>query len=496
MPFHRTPTQLRYRTANFWVTYFIVGIIVLLLAFVYYTTRIVQQLDEAQRNQVPSLADLAAVIPSIKNVQLGMRLEKDFNILLENSRLSFIITDEQKIIKVRGIDDSIEAKIDSEPSIKLAKMEGQKLEAALTRMKKKSHDIPMEFGEDRELIGYFYHGDVDADKIDMLPFVIADLHENPIAWRRWGDYITADAANAQQIEQARRFIRAAQADNRVVPIQINPQFRVGHFYYDVATHYGLMLMPYIQIASITIFLAIGLFAYRRSKENEQAAIWGGLARETAHQLGTPISSLMVGVEMLAARNSPEEDEGIAQIHDKMHDDIERLRKITSRFGTIGAAPKRSLIDITNIIYEVTFYFQRRIPKQVELRALLEKVPKVLANEDLLQWVFENLIRNSLDALDKEHGLIEIYTNFDPKKNQVVITYQDNGKGIPKKERKKIFAPGYTTKKHGWGLGLTLVRRIIEEYHDGHIRLVDTSSEGTTFEIRLPVEKMAKPLREQ
>ncbi|MFQ6040440.1 MAG: ATP-binding protein [Candidatus Poribacteria bacterium] len=481
--------QVRYKTTNFLFIYFIAGILVLLSVFVYYTSRIVKKLDESQKAQVPYLADLAVVLPSIKDVQLGIRLDKDFKKILENSRLSFIITDRQnpgQIIKVRGVDKDIEVKIDR--GIPLNQAEQQKLRKALEHMKRKVETISLEYGEDRVLIGYIYHGDVNPDKINMMPFVITDLQQQPVGWRVWGDYIRREDANERQLNQARALVREARAKGRFSAIQINPKFRSGYFHYDVATHYDLMLMPYIQIASITIFLVIGLLVYRRSKANEQAAIWGGLARETAHQLGTPISSLMGWLEVLENRNS---NSDMAAIYAEMQGDLARLRKVTSRFGRIGAKPKRGLVDIANIIHEVILYFQKRIPPKVEIISQQKEVPQVIANEDLLQWVFENLIKNSLDALNKKRGLIRIDTSFDSRRNQVVITYKDNGKGISKKDRKKIFAPGYTTKKHGWGLGLTLVKRIIEDYHDGKIKLVETGPKGTTFEIRLPVEKVTE-----
>jgi signal transduction histidine kinase len=477
--------KVRYKTTNFLFAYFIIGILVLLLAFVYYTSRIVKRLDESQKAQVPYLADLAVVIPSIKDIQLGMRLDKDFKKIWENSRLSFIITEMQnpnQIIKVRGIDKDIEMKIDK--GIPITNLEKQKLSKALERMKRKVENIPIEYGEDRVLIGYIYHGDVNADKISMMPFVITDLQKNPVGWRIWGDYIRIENADEHQINQARALVREAIAKGRFSAIQINPKFRSGYFHYEVATYYDLMLMPYIQIASITIFLVIGLLVYQKSKANEQAAIWGGLARETAHQLGTPISSLMGWLEVLENKHS---DKDMTNIYAEMQGDLNRLRKVTARFGKIGTKPKRGLVDIADIIHEVILYFQKRIPTKVEIFFRPKKIPKVIANEDLLQWVFENLMKNSLDALDKKEGIISIDTSFDLKKNQVVIIYKDNGKGILKKNRKKIFAPGYTTKKHGWGLGLTLVKRIIEDYHEGKIRLVDTSPGGTIFEIRLPAE---------
>ncbi|MBM3242853.1 HAMP domain-containing histidine kinase [Candidatus Poribacteria bacterium] len=477
--------KVRYKTTNFLFAYFIIGILVLLLAFVYYTSRIVKRLDESQKAQVPYLADLAAVIPSIKDIQLGTRLDKDFKKIWENSRLSFIITEMQnpnQIIKVRGVDKDIEMKIDK--GIPITNGEKQKLSKALERMKRKVENIPIEYGEDRVLVGYIYHGDVNADKIGMMPFVITDLQKNPVGWRIWKDYIRIENANEPQIAQALALVREANTKGRFSAIQINPKFRSGYFFYDVAIHYDLMLMPYIQIASITIFLLIGLFVYQKNKANEQAAIWGGLARETAHQLGTPISSLMGWLEVLENKHS---DKDMTNVYTEMQEDLNRLRKVTSRFGKIGTKPKRGLVDIADIIHEVIRYFQKRLPTNVEIFFRPKKMLKVIANEDLLQWVFENLMKNSLDALDKKEGIISLDTSFDPKKNQVVIIYKDNGKGILKKNRKKIFAPGFTTKKHGWGLGLTLVKRIVEDYHEGKIRLVDTSLKGTIFEIRLPAE---------
>ena len=174
----------------------------------------------------------------------------------------------------------------------------------------------------------------------------------------------------------------------------------------------------------------------------------------------------------------------------MQNDLVRLRKITDRLGTIGAYPSKVEVDVNSVIHIVVSYFRKRLPnrsKQIKIEATPQDLPDVLANADLLQSVFENLIRISLDVMDKDIGLIEIAPTFDAEKQQIVIHYRDNGSGIRRENRRKIFRPGMTTKKHGWGLGLTLVRRIIEEYHHGQIRLVESSPNGTTFELLLPVE---------
>jgi signal transduction histidine kinase len=245
------------------------------------------------------------------------------------------------------------------------------------------------------------------------------------------------------------------------------------------------------------FLIGGFLSYRRIKMCEQTSIWGGLAKETAHQLGTPISSLMGWLEFSIEHNKQKADQTAAEIYENMRNDLVRLQGITERFGKIGSQPQKTLIDVNSVIADVVTYFQKRLPnrsKRVEIHAVTRSLPEIMANADLLQWVFENLIRNSLDAIDKETGLIEIIPRLNeqswPRGRQIVILYRDNGKGIARKDRHKIFQPGMTTKKHGWGLGLTLAKRIIEEYHHGQIRLVETSPRGTTFEITLPVETVA------
>jgi len=495
MPLRKITPQFNVETTHFIITYFIVGILALLLAFVSYTSHIVKELDEAQRNQIEPLAELASVIPSIKDIQLSKRINDVFIALRENSRLSFVITDvenPERIVKFRGPDKDIAAKIDSDKL--LLKSEEEKLRKALERMKKSKSKRPIDIeyvDKDRVPIGYFYHGDASEDKIGMLPFVFTDLKRNPVAWKIWGEYTKAEDASESQITQAHAFVREADAASRLFLIQIDPKPSDGYFYYETAKHYNLVLMPYVQIALITTFLLIGLLVYRKSKANEQAAIWVGLAKETAHQLGTPIMAMMGWTELLGDCTSQSDNDMAARVCKEMQGDLNRLQRINLRFGNIGDSPKKNLVDISAIIQGVVLYFRKRLPnrgKSIELIENLEKMPFILANDGLLEWVFENLIKNSLDALDKEKGVIEISTRLDIAKNHVVITYTDNGKGIPRKNRRKIFQPGYTTKKHSWGLGLTLVKRIIEEYHDGKIRLADTGPDGTTFEIRLPVEK--------
>lgn len=476
----------RYGTTKFLMIYFIGGLLFLLTAFVCYTSWVVDDLKESRLAQIRPLASIAAEIPSVKDAELTSKLNKYFKSLQATSRLSFIITDtEGNIVKVRGVDKTIENKVDSDSSLSLSEEEQRKIDKTLSRMKNQHQAIPLEYvTENRQIFGYLYHGDAAPDAIDKMPYVFTDLNNEPIKWQVWNEPIIREEATSKQLAQARALIRDASKSDSYVSLQINPQSHSGYFYYDIVPQYNLLLMPFFQITIIAGFLAAGLWAYRRIKANEQAAIWYGLAKETAHQLGTPISALMGWLEVLHGRIDMKKDEN-RQIFEEMQDDLERLREVTARFGEIGSMPKKGSIDLNIIIRSAVEYFERRIPyqsKQIEIITNLNSTPYISGNNVLLQWVFENLIKNSLDAIDKDKGIIEISSDYSHRKDEVVVTYEDNGRGISRKERNKIFQPGYTTKKHGWGLGLTLIKRIVEDYHEGKVRLKNTSSEGTTFEI--------------
>ena len=477
-----------YAASNFLLTYFVVGLVILSLAFVYYTRRLLQH-NEVFVKQVEPLAHLTAVLLSINDGQLQSQLSQIINKeLLTESRLSFIMADadDGQVQIAKNLSDKIiEKKIDD--NIPLSDAEKSKLIDILNRMKR-NEPIPLHnFMSD----GYFYHGEADANAIDRLPFVITDLKDNPRQWKIWDQWLTAEIATPEQYERAKRLVHNSKAMGRFVVLQTNPGRPLqGHLYYEVTPDYIIFVMPVVLVVVFSTILIVGFLSYRRIKTVEQASIWGGLAKETAHQLGTPISSLMGWVELSMELDKQRGESSTAEIYANMQADLARLQRITERFGKIGSYPQQTHININSVIGEAVAYFQKRLPnlsKQVELRVVDRELPEIVANADLLQWVFENLIRNSLDAIDKENGLIEIDPRLHPKEHQIVILYKDNGQGIPRQNRGKIFRPGMTTKKHGWGLGLTLVKRIIEAYHHGQIRLIHTSSQGTTFEIVLPVE---------
>ena len=477
--------------------YFIVGLSMLIFGFVYYNRQI-SQLNADIDAQIDIFADLAAELPSVEDREFQLKLieivKKSF--AEERARaFSFIITDAQGTVLItRGVDLKLDAKIDSldiqvnqNQGISLTEDENALLQSTLARMREKNtpRKIPMLL-EDRQLKGYIYYGDAAPSEMGQLPFVMTDTTEAPQKWQIWGDVITADKATAQQRERAEIFVQNAQASS---VIETTPEWHDGYFYYESKPYYGLLIVPFIVPVVLLAFGVVCFLVYQRIKSYEHSAIWGGLAKETAHQLGTPISSLLAWTELLRERSKEKTDPALTELAESMQNDLERLQKTTARFGMIGTQPPLTEVNLDDIFQEVQTYFEKRLPhisRRVEIRLIPHEIPPILANAQLLHWVFENLIRNSLDAMDKVEGWIEIEAPYDQRSSDIIIRYADNGSGIARENQRKIFEPGMSTKAHGWGLGLTVVQRIIREYHHGSIRIVKTSPEGTTFEIRLPI----------
>ena len=488
----------RYTTTRLIFVYFIVGLGTLIFGFAYYTQQI-SQLNADIEAQIDIFANLAEVLPSVEDRDLQQKLNeivKQESSATDRARtFSFIITDaEGNVVVARGVDPELDAKIDNldttkvnaDEKISLTENDRVLLAATLARMQEKNppRKIPMLF-ENRQLKGYVYYGDADPSEMAHLPFVITDTAGVPQKWQIWDDVVTAGNATAQERERAEIFVQNAPASSLIVT---TPKMHNGYFYYESKPYYGLVV-PFIVPFVLLVFGAVCFLVYQRIKSYEHSAIWGGLAKETAHQLGTPISSLLAWTELLHERSRETDDATLAELSESMQNDLERLQKTTARFGMIGTQPPLTEVNASKIFEEVRAYFEKRLPhisRRVEIQLIQHEVPPVLANTQLLQWVFENLIRNSLDAMDKVESWIQIEPTHDKRHNDVVIRYADNGSGIDRKDQRKIFEPGMSTKAHGWGLGLTVVQRIIREYHHGSIRMVKTSPEGTTFEIRLPV----------
>jgi signal transduction histidine kinase len=255
------------------------------------------------------------------------------------------------------------------------------------------------------------------------------------------------------------------------------------FYYQNSRLYSMItFFPLVQILLLSSFILLGYFGFNASRRGEQNRVWAGMAKETAHQLGTPISAILAWIEILKDRlsNEPEDLEIISELTK----DVERLELVADRFSKIGSEPKLEPTNIFEEMNKVVDYMQRRAPRKVSFdKPDKDNAYVVNMNKHLFDWVIENLMRNSLDSMNGEGKISTIIYKED---GYVNIDISDTGIGIPSNKFKTVFQPGFSTKKRGWGLGLSLAKRIIENYHKGKIFVKKSKmNEGTTFTIRLP-----------
>lgn len=276
----------------------------------------------------------------------------------------------------------------------------------------------------------------------------------------------------------RRKLEAMSKINR--PLEVvtwaNDTFYI--FYDESSLLRRLVYFPYIQLSIIIIFAIFGYITFRSSKQDEQNRVWIGLAKETAHQLGTPTSSLLGWVEYL--RSQPIDQTAV----EEMNKDIIRLSKVVDRFSKIGSATALTEAVVNEVVGSSVLYFRSRIPRNVTIsyNGLAMAQQKAMLNEALFEWVIENLLKNALDALSGV-GTIDVHLSNDV--DWIYIDVKDSGKGMAKSNFKRIFEPGFTTKTRGWGLGLSLSRRIIEGYHNGRIFVLDSEiDQGTTIRVSL------------
>lgn len=256
-------------------------------------------------------------------------------------------------------------------------------------------------------------------------------------------------------------------------------------------HYGesplitqLRRLPFFELAIVALFILIAYISFSYVKRSEQSNIWVGMARETAHQLGTPISSMLGWVELL--RDQTGDDSRMSETINDMQNDLLRLQKIADRFSKIGSKPDLKEENLKEVIDRVIQYFERRIPhtgKKVAISIENGSTASIPINRELFEWVIENLTKNALDAI--ENGVGRISFSITDRGDHVLIDVSDTGKGIDLKHRNEVFRPGFSTKKRGWGLGLSLSKRIIETYHKGKLYVKESKPGfGTTFRIRL------------
>ena len=313
-----------------------------------------------------------------------------------------------------------------------------------------------------------------------FPIIQSGGNKNPQLWTNLPDNIDSDSDRL-------KLILSMDKINKPIPLvfddKINGPITFGYLHYgDSRLIQKIQIWTYIELLSIGIFILFGFIGFSFIRNSEKQHIWVGLSRETAHQLGTPVSALLGWLDYLKNDNS-----NIEKILPEMESDIERLQQVSRRFSKMGSKPEMEFFDLSKRIEGVLFYLNRRIPtlgKKVDLVNDIDPDIKIMANGTLISWTIENLIRNSIDSISGEAGLIRISMSQD--QNNVKIRISDNGCGVPKKDWKNIFRPGFSTKKSGWGLGLSLCQRIINEVHKGDIYVLESSiNSGTVFEINIP-----------
>ncbi len=308
---------------------------------------------------------------------------------------------------------------------------------------------------------------------NTIPVIVTDAYGNAQIYRN----VKIESPDSLKI--AAEMAKSMARKHTPIKIQIGmrPTDILQVCYDDSLLLTRLAYYPYVQLGIVLIFVVIAIFALLTSKKAEQNKVWVGLSKETAHQLGTPISSLMAWTEIL--REQYPNDELIPE----MDKDVKRLQLIADRFSKIGSAPERKDTNLMELLEHVVEYMGRRTSNKVQITTALDSDGTVVfANPQLLEWVFENLCKNAVDAMG---GVGSIHISTQTLANKVLIDVKDTGKGIEHKNINNVFRPGFTTKKRGWGLGLSLAKRIIEEYHNGKIFVLNSElGKGTTFRIEL------------
>ena len=313
-----------------------------------------------------------------------------------------------------------------------------------------------------------------------FPIIQSGRNKSPQLWTNLPENIDSDSDRL-------KLILSMDEINKPIPLifddKINGPITFGYLHYgDSRLIQKIQIWTYIELLSIGIFILFGFIGFSFIRNSEKQHIWVGLSRETAHQLGTPVSALLGWLDYLKNDNS-----NIEKILPEMESDIERLQQVSRRFSKMGSKPEMEFFDLSKRIESVLFYLNRRIPtlgEKVDLVNDIDPDIKIMANGTLISWTIENLIRNSIDSISGEAGLIRLSMNQD--QNNVKIRISDNGCGVPKKDWKNIFRPGFSTKKSGWGLGLSLCQRIINEVHKGDIYVLESKiNSGTVFEINIP-----------
>ena len=496
-----------YNKKKRWKILLFIGGLFLILVSVIYTNRLVKQFADKERKNVKLWADAvhrkaelmqytedffkqlgeqekkkAELVAKVYNRLLNESNSGDLTFYLDiihnNNTIPVILTDENgKIISSKNLKEGqdtikyLKGKLKKEFSvydpIVVEYLKGKKNylyyknSNLYTRLKEVLSDYVTIFVEEV------------TQNSASVPVIITDSTKSNILI-----YGNIDAKKMENPKMAKKILEEMKDANPPIIINFLGNDKAYIFYKNSDLLTKMKWFPLAQLLIIFVFIGIAYLLFSVARRAEQSRVWAGMARETAHQIGTPLSSIMAWMELL--KMDPEHSQKAAEEIEK---DIARLEMITERFSKIGSTPKLEPTNISDVIRKTFEYLKPRLPRKVELEIDLPKEDVITAaNAPLFSWLLENLIKNAVDAMD---GKGKISLKLCTENSHIVIDVTDTGKGIPKSEQSDIFNPGFTTKKRGWGLGLSLAKRIIKDYHGGKIFVKHSApGKGTTFRIVL------------
>jgi nitrogen-specific signal transduction histidine kinase len=446
------------------------------------TTALFDRIRTEERKKVEIWAEASRMLTiSESSPDLNFYLK----ILNENSNIPVILTTENgKILSwknIEGVEDNAPA--DHDPQRKI-------LESELRTMRNRNDSIIIPLLRGSYNLIFYRESKLYDELKELLSNQISTFMNEVVESASSVPVIITDSSGIEILahgnlenplpkseREIAKLLASFKSENEAIKVELSDDNMAYIFYKNSRLLNVIKYFPVVQLIVIVIFLFIGYSMFSTSRKAEQNQVWVGMAKETAHQLGTPLSSLIAWNELRKiSPGSPD----FAEIEK----DIQRLEKVTDRFSKIGSVPVLSPTPVHEVLAEVTHYMQGRISERINIELEIKEPIALPCNATLFEWVIENLIRNAVDAMEASGQIIIQLYRMD---GWCFIDIKDNGKGIPRSEFKKIFKPGYSTKKRGWGLGLSLARRIIENYHSGKIFVKDSEPQkGTTFRIQLPL----------
>ncbi len=444
-----------------------------------YANTLFNQIAADEQEKVRLWADATRLLasPAIS----GGDLSFIFEVIRNNNNIPVILANnENKIERTRNLPDSLRQNDSAyiTEQLRIMRQQHQPIEINIYQNQKNYlfYEDSRLFTDLKKILNDLSHSFITevVKNLASVPVLLTDSTQTKII-----AHGNIDTARLQNAIYVRQLISAMRVSNPPIPVELGDGGKQYIFYEESSLSKELRYFPYLVLGIMSIFIFFGYSIFSTARRAEQNRVWIGLAKETAHQLGTPLSSLMAWVEYLK-----EKDMAIA---DELGKDVKRLETITSRFSKIGSAPQLEANDVSTALTETVEYIKARTSQKVKFG--YHEAPGINTvaplNVPLFSWVIENLLRNAIDAMGGI-GNLDIDVSEDAK--FIFIDITDSGKGIPKGNFKVVFEPGYTTKERGWGLGLSLCKRIIENYHGGRIFVKNSeTNKGTTFRIALKKE---------